>query len=370
MLDYIIWSPNPNIIPGLDIPRWYGVLFALGFILSQQIMFWIFKQEKYPEKHVEKLTVYMVVATIIGARLGHCLFYDPDYYLSNPLEMLMIWKGGLASHGGGVGIILSIYLFSRKYPYNFLWLLDRLVIVVALTGAMIRTGNLMNSEMEGTPTNTPTYGAVYAGATKAFIERFYGEQVAAVSFEKGGDQQSDRPGYEPITMRLDLEANVEDRAIANFVLGKLRPNLLQQTEIVQHIDFGLEKGVLAWKTYDKNGTTYVEVYGIGTVRHLAQVYEALYCLVLMVLLFVLWKNYRKRLPAGFNFAIFMIILWSARFIDEYFKMDQVDFEADMTLNIGQLLSIPMALVGVATLAWIYLRKSNRTMADNQSEKSG
>ena len=137
---------------------------------SQQVMFWIFGQEKRPVKDVEKLTVYMVAATVIGARLGHCLFYNPVHYLSNPLEIIKIWEGGLASHGGALGIILAIYLFSRKYPqYPMLWMVDRLVIVVALTGAMIRTGNFFNSEMEGKLTNSD-FGVVYASIYRRCFE--------------------------------------------------------------------------------------------------------------------------------------------------------------------------------------------------------
>ena len=137
ILGYIIWTFDPAIftIPGTDYaPRWYGVLFALGFILSQQVFLYIFKKDGRPEKDVERITTYMVVATIVGARLGHCLFYNPSYYLSNPIEILKVWEGGLASHGGAIGIIIAIYLFCKKYKYRFLWLIDRMVIVAALTG--------------------------------------------------------------------------------------------------------------------------------------------------------------------------------------------------------------------------------------------
>ncbi len=119
ILNYLLWSPDPDIftIPlsyvGLDDRpvRWYGLLFAGGFILSQQVLFRIFKTEGRPEKDVEKLTVYMVVATILGARLGHCLFYNPSYYLSNPIEIIKIWEGGLASHGGAIGILIASVAF-------------------------------------------------------------------------------------------------------------------------------------------------------------------------------------------------------------------------------------------------------------------
>ncbi|MBP6977706.1 MAG: prolipoprotein diacylglyceryl transferase [Bacteroidales bacterium] len=156
MFNYIPWNVNPEIfhVGSLSV-RWYGLLFALGFYFGYLIMARFFRKENVPIKELDRLTTYMVVGTIIGARLGHCMFYEPAYYLSHPLEILKIWEGGLASHGAAIGIILSIYLFSRKSSRSFLWTLDRIVIVVALAGVLIRLGNLMNSEIFGKPTDLP-----------------------------------------------------------------------------------------------------------------------------------------------------------------------------------------------------------------------
>jgi len=356
-LSYIIWSPNPNIftIPVLDHPiRWYGLLFALGFILSQQIMFYIFKKEGKPEKHVEKLTVYMVLATIIGARLGHCLFYDPAHYLSNPLDILKIWEGGLASHGGALGILVALYLYSKKFNYSYLWILDRIVIVVALTGALIRTGNFMNSEMEGTETNA-NYGVVYAGFTREYI--LTDADVESVSFIRNEQVQAEA-GKAPLAAVIEYKPGVKfDFAKQQVVEGRLRQGLNGYEEVTQHIDFG--GGPLNYRTYKKDGLTYVEVYGVGTVRHAAQFYEAAYCIFLLIILFWFWYKKRETLPAGFNFAMFMIILWSARFVDEFFKMNQVGFEDNMALNMGQWLSIPLTLAGIALMIWIHRKDSPR-----------
>ena len=359
LLSYIIWSPDPNIftIPVLDHPiRWYGLLFALGFILSQQAMFWIFRKEGKQENHVEKLTVYMVLATIIGARLGHCLFYDPAHYLSNPIEILKIWEGGLASHGGAIGIVFSLYLFSRKYPYSFFWILDRIVIVVALTGALIRTGNFVNSEMEGVETNA-NYGVVYAGFTKEYLETVDG--VESVDFIRN-DLVKAEVGKAPLAAVLKYEEGIKFDFIQQQVMeGRLSQALNGYDEVTQHIDFG--GGKLNYTTYEKDGSAFVNIYGVGTVRHAAQLYEAFYCIVLMILLFWLWYKKRNLLPAGFNFSLFLIILWSARFVDEFFKMNQVGFEENMSLNMGQWLSIPMTLIGVILMIWIHVRKDSPRM---------
>lgn len=164
MISFIIWDVDPNIftIPVINHPvRWYGLFFASTFLVSQQIMYYVYKIENRPVKEVDTLTVYIVVATIVGARLGHVLFYDPVHYMQNPHEILMVWEGGLASHGGIIGILLSLFLFARNTKVDYLWILDRLAIVIALSCCMIRLGNLMNSEMIGIPTSRP-WGFIFS----------------------------------------------------------------------------------------------------------------------------------------------------------------------------------------------------------------
>lgn len=153
----IEWNVNPEIfaLGPLSI-RWYGLLFASSFILGYLILANIFEKEGHSEKDLNDLLWYMILGTVIGARLGHCLFYNPAYYLSNPFEILKVYKGGLASHGAAIGIFLSLALFvKRKKGYSYLWLLDRVAIGVALGGAFIRTGNLFNSEIIGVETTLP-----------------------------------------------------------------------------------------------------------------------------------------------------------------------------------------------------------------------
>ena len=129
ILNYIVWNVDPNIftlpqdwplIGGFSV-RWYGLLFAMSFAVGYIIMQRIFKNENIPNKVLDELTTYMIIFTIVGARLGHCLFYEPEYYLAHPLEILEVWKGGLASHGAAIGIITGLFFFSRKNkkPFNF-----------------------------------------------------------------------------------------------------------------------------------------------------------------------------------------------------------------------------------------------------------
>jgi len=252
----IHWDVDPTAftIPFINWPvRWYGILFVLGLLVSEYILFYIFEQEGKTKKNVEDLAVYVVIGTIVGARLGHVFFYDAMDYLRNPLDILKVWEGGLASHGGAIGILTAIYLYCRKYKFEFLWIMDRLVIVVSFTGACIRTGNLMNSEILGTVTELP-WGVIFENAY---------------------------------------------------------PEILAQDP-----------------------------------RHPAQMYEAIYCIFLMGLTYWLWKAKRTQLQNGFIFGVFMVVLFSLRFLDEFVKINQEAFENELPINMGQILSIPFVLAGL------------------------
>ena len=147
--------------------RWYGMLFAAGFILGYLAISRFFKKHRYPDNDLDNLLFYMFMGTVIGARLGHCIFYQPDFYLENPLEILKIWKGGLASHGGGLGLVIAVLIFSAKHSYRFLPLADLLCIPTAFEGVMIRLGNFCNSEIVGKATDG-SYGVVFERLNENF----------------------------------------------------------------------------------------------------------------------------------------------------------------------------------------------------------
>jgi len=269
LLNYITWNVDPEIFSistqwGVLSVRWYGLMFACAFLFGYIIFTKYLRTDWIKLEMQDELLIYMAVGTIVGARLGHCFFYEPEYFLKNPVEILKIWKGGLASHGAAVGILLSIWLFIRKYKMSFLWLMDRMVIVVALAGFFIRMGNLFNSEIYGRPTDLPW----------AFL--FVRDHV-----------------YDAHT-------------------GTLLPQL---------------------------------------PSHPTQIYEALSYLGIFVFLLTLYRRKYKVLRDGYIFGIFMILLFTARFLIEFVKNDQVGFEAGMKLNMGQLLSLPFILAGFAMLYW-------------------
>ena len=256
----ITWSPDPEIFRiGTFAVRWYGVLFALGFVCGYFIILGFFRREKIPVKLLDQLTTYMVIATVIGARLGHCLFYEPGYYLSNPVEILKIWQGGLASHGAAVGIIFALIIFARKNKVSFLWIIDRIAVVTALAGFFIRMGNLMNSEIFGKPTSLP-WGFIY---------------------ERAGE-------------------------------------IAQRTQ----------------------------------PRHPSQIYEALAYLLIFALLLFVYRKKDGKPKEGILISLFLVLIFGVRFFIEFLKEPQVGFEAQMSLNLGQWLSIPFVLAGIAGLILI------------------
>jgi len=256
------WHVDPAILHiGAFELRWYSLLFVSGFILGWFIFKWFFQREKIDTKLLDPLLYTLLICTIVGARLGHCLFYQPDYYLGSWAgfwEIFMPWKGGLASHGGTIALILGMWWFGvhygKKHDFDFVWLLDHLAIAVAFAGAFIRFGNLFNSEIYGDVTSLP-WGFVF------------------------------------------------------------------------------------------------ELRGETEPKHPTQLYEGFtYLLLGFALIGLYWKKLDKMLRGQF-IGIFLIVCFGSRFLIEFIKEPQVEFEQTMALNMGQLLSIPFILLGIFFLVW-------------------
>ena len=260
ILTTIHWNVNPEIfrIGGFAI-RYYGVLWALSFYLGYLIFTRFVKKERLPEGFLDSLTIYTAVGTIIGARVGHCLFYEPAYYLSHPIDILKIWQGGLASHGAAVGIITAIFFFSRKWKVSWTYVMDRLVVTVALAGFLIRIGNLMNSEIYGVETNLP-WGFIF----------------------------------------------------------------------------------------ERNG----EIFP----KHPTQLYEAFMYLIIFVILYLVYNKSNFKPKQGLLFGLFLFGVFFSRFVIEFVKEPQVEFEKAMSLNMGQWLSIPLVLAGIGFIIYAYNEK--------------
>lgn len=346
-LSYIVWDASPSVIEGFDRLRWYSLLFALGFIISQQIMVYFFKKENKDAQLVDKLTIYMVLATIIGARLGHVLFYEPQKYLSNPLDILKIWEGGLASHGAAIAILLALWIYAKNTPgQSYLWVVDRIVIVTAMTGALIRMGNLMNSEIGGKDTGSDV-GIVYARDAEEILSTL---QVPILSIEayKPEDRASELQGNGIVPVNFDLEI-----AKGNFTKENLTTILSQNikyalTEFPSSQEFLAESPTspLQFEVKEEANRYVVTVKTFGRAKHPTQIYEAGTYFLIFILLLSLWIKYKSQLPDGLLLGLFLILVFGSRFLWEYFKEAQVSFEEGMQWNMGQLLSVPLVLLGI------------------------
>jgi len=260
------WNVDPVIFWITDsFPlKYYGALFACGLLLGFYIVRNIYKKENLSLDNLDTLLIYVIVGTVLGARLGHCFFYEPEYFLKHPIEILLpiqkikgvyqfVGYQGLASHGGSIGVLTAMILYCRKYKVQFLGLLDKMAVAVPVTGTFIRMGNFMNSEIYGKPTNG-NWGVVFE-----------------------------------------------------------RDDLIP--------------------------------------RHPTQLYEAFAYLLIFGILFYMYKSEKIRNAQGLIFGTFLTLLFTARFIIEFFKENQEAFENNMLINMGQILSIPFILIGLALIFW-------------------
>jgi phosphatidylglycerol:prolipoprotein diacylglycerol transferase len=370
ILNYIIWNGSPEIFSiGPVTLRWYGLLFALGFLISQQILYYMYKQEGKPEDDVNTLTIYMVVATILGARLGHVIFYQPEIIWQDPLGIFLPFQfspefkftglQGLASHGGAFGILFALWLYARKNKpgQNYLQVLDRIVILVALTGALIRFGNYFNSEIIGKPTDSPM-GVVFVSRVTEALRGNPDDPnnlVKNVVIEKDPKAVVSSDGKVPIKIYLFFKPGIPERNTHYYLRGTVKQTLFYMSEFL--VEPATQDLHFQTVLDEKNNQVMARITTVGIVRHPAQLYESLSCVVLFIILFAIWQRHKINLPEGRIFGLFMIILWSLRFAYEYLKENQVPFEDKLPLNMGQILSIPLVLVGIYILSRSYRQPS-------------
>lgn len=263
-LAFITWNPNIELFSiGSIHVRYYSLCWMIGLLLAYLIVQRLYKQQHIDSKLFEPLFLYCFFGILIGARLGHCLFYDPGYYLAHPLEMVLPFKHmasgwkftgyeGLASHGGTLGLMIALWLYVRKTKVNIVRVLDNIAIATPITACFIRLGNLMNSEIVGLPTSMP-WGFVFV----------------------------------------------------------------------------------------RNGEDFA--------RHPAQLYEALAYLIIFFIGWWLYKKHSSKVGTGFFFGFCLTTIFVFRFFVEFLKEVQVDFEQSMTLDMGQWLSIPFIILGIACM---------------------
>lgn len=255
-MHYFVWNIDPIALKmGAISIHWYGIFFASGLIGGLYLFRYILRLEHKDPDMAEALLGYLTIGIIIGARLAHCLIYEPDYYLSHPLEILFVWKGGLASHGGLVGAIIATAIFSKRYNISLSWLLSRLSVVGGVFATAVRIGNFFNSEILGRVSDTP---------------------------------------WSVIFLRYD-----------------------------------------------------------NLPRHPVQLYEALSYLAITIIMWILYKRYAQTKRPCFLTGVFFTLIFTSRFLLEYLKLPQADYSLSIGLSVGQILSIPFILLGIAMTIYGY-----------------
>lgn len=345
MLHYILWNADPDAftVLGRDI-RWYGILFAGSFYIAGLMLSKILQKKGMNQTQISTLIIYLIIGCLVGLRLGHCLFYEPGYYLSNPVEILKIWKGGLASHGAAIGILIALYLFIRKTNKSYVWLLDRIVIVVLFIAPFIRTGNLMNSEIIGDKTDN-SYAFIFvrgvddelAGRNRRYIEKTTIRQT-------GKDTVVDNTHYSELSLEIYVKKNVPKDKIGDFLYQYFVQRIDKDEDLKYNVKIFKEKPKIVVFENAGNYKALMTIYGIP--RHPSQVYEALAYLSFFLLFIFYYIKRKGMIKEGFLAGMFLILVFGFRFFVEFVKEIQVSFENTMMLNMGQLLSIPLVIVGI------------------------
>lgn len=352
MLNYIIWNVNPEIFNGFPI-RWYGLFFAIGFFLSYWCALKVFTREGLKQEQVDSFAFGIFIFLLLGLRLGHCCFYEPDVYLKPFLHPILpdgsidwngltrifrVWEGGLASHGGGIGLICAFLLYAHKFKRNFWWLASRVVLVLPITAFFVRMGNLMNSEIYGVATNLPwafvfVRDAVVPANADILTDAI--SQAGLISGDAINSLHSLLQGWFP-TGSGHIYFNRLNEVLVQY-------NILNEQQTPALIDAFVNAHVL-------------------TTNHPTQIYEAvtyLFTGIILIGYYHICVVKKKPISDFIILGVALIMIFVSRFCFEFIKNDQVDFEQGMTLNMGQLLSIPFILGGIAFLIVAIVQKKKQ-----------
>lgn len=345
MFNYILWNVDPELFElfGRGV-RWYGFLFASSFYLASLILRRILLRKGMKDEQISKLIIFLVIGCLVGLRLGHCLFYEPAYYLSNPLEILKIWKGGLASHGAAIGILIALYLFMRKTDFSYLWLLDRIVIVVLFIAPFIRTGNLMNSEIIGDKSEC-SYAFIFVNGVDDELSRKNGAYIDKTQLKQiGKDTIVDNTLYSELSLEIFMNKNFPEEKIDDFLYQYFVKRIEHDTDLKYNVKVFEDKPPIEVIKYSGSYKALMTIYGIP--RHPSQIYEALAYFSFFLFFIFYYIKQKGMIREGLLFGMFLILVFGFRFFVEFLKEVQVSFENTMMLNMGQLLSIPLVIVGI------------------------
>ena len=376
MLNFIIWDGSPVVFSiGPFVLRWYIFLFILGFVIARLLLRRIFKKEGKPSADVEILTIYILIGALIGVRLGYVLFYEPNTILTKPMEAFLPFQfrpsfrfmgiERLSGYGAVIGIMLALWVFSlKKKEYSYLKVIDRVVIVIALTAVFVGVGNFFNAEIIGKPTSSST-GVIFARSVMddlmklpCCIMRTPGgpNPLQDVEIKPDTALHPTNMGHSAVIMYLFFKPGATEELVKEFLIGDVKTFLYDNS----HVIYEPGDEPLHYTIFQESQDVFTgRVRTTGIARHVVQLYEAVSYLLVFLLLFVVWKKNKTSIPRGMLTGIFLIASGILNFLLGFLKVTHAPFESTMSLNMGQIISIMMMVVG-GFILYSSIRLSGKT----------
>jgi phosphatidylglycerol:prolipoprotein diacylglycerol transferase len=373
MFNFIIWNGSPIAFSiGPFVLRWYVLLFVLGFFIARLVLAHIYKKEGKAASDVEKLIIYILIAAVVGVRLGYVLFYEPNTILTKPLEAFLPFRfqpsfqfagiQRLSGYGGVIAVMMVIWLYTRKGQYNqkYLHVLDRVMIAIALTGVFVGMGSFFNAEIPGKPTSNNS-GIVFLrpvtdGLLKlpCCIMRNPGGPNPLQNVEVKPDTalQPKTAGHSAILLYLFFKPGATEQLVKEFLIGDVKTFLYDNSQRIY--ESGEEP--LHYTIFQEQIDVFTgRVRTTGIARHPVQLYEAISYLILFIAMFVIWNKSKTNTPAGRLTGIFLVGSAVFNFVFGFLKEPQASFESSMAMNMGQIISISMLILGLVVLRISFLK---------------
>ncbi|HEX6889330.1 MAG TPA: prolipoprotein diacylglyceryl transferase [Chryseolinea sp.] len=367
MFNFIIWNSSPIVFSiGPFVLRWYVLLFVLGFFVARLVLAHIYKKEGKTASDVEKLTIYVLVAAVVGVRLGYVLFYEPSTILTKPLEAFLPFRfqpsfqfagiQRLSGYGGIIAVMIVIWFYARKGHHNqkYLQVLDRVLVALALTGVFVGIGSFFNAEVPGKPTSSKSGVIFLSPVTEGLLKlpccimRNPGGPNPLQNVEVKPDTalRRETAGHSAILLYLFYKPGATEQLVKEFLIGDVKTFLYDNSQRIY--ESGEEP--LHYTIFQEQEDVFTgRVRTTGIARHPIQLYEAVSYLVLFIAVFVIWNKSKSHTPAGRLTGIFLAGSAVFNFAFGYLKEPRASFESSMALNMGQMISISMLILGLVVL---------------------
>jgi phosphatidylglycerol:prolipoprotein diacylglycerol transferase len=380
LTNYIIWNPHTELFRiGFLAVRWYSLMIIFAFLIGTRLIGYYYKKEGRPVEDVERLTLYILLCCLVGARLGEALFYNFNYYLKHPLEAILpvtfypsfkfVGYRGLSYHGALLGGILAIYLYARyeislelfrirfrkvkRQGQSFLWLLTPLAFGV-LMGFFVRIGNFINSELFGTPTHS-SYGVIFAHHIVDRLQRDTSIiQETKVFKDLTAQNIETENGYQPITLSLTIKkAGIDEPTLKGFLENQLK-SYLASSKISDHVYEPAEQP-LNYRLYKNKKQNYiVDIYTKGISRHPVQLYESFSYLMILIALYYWWYRKGPYIKPGIIAGVAAMLSYGARFVCEFYKDPfNIVMPGKYPITMGHILSLLTVLLGLVIFIYAY-----------------